>query len=523
MQADQFPALKVETVCKRFGSTEALSNVDLELWPGEVHCLVGENGAGKSTLVKIVTGIEKPDHGSILINGKTAIIDDVNAARKLGVGAVYQHPVVFPNLSVTENIFAGQQLLVNDIWWPLINKREMRHQVKRVFADMGVKISPDAVMDSLSTGDRQLVEIAKALVENARILILDEPTASLSDNEVASLFSIVRKLVKRGVAILFISHRIEEIFKIGDRVTVLRDGQRVAAKALSEVTREQLIELMVGRPLNIMYDKREVPKGDVLLQVDGWGRRGVFADVSFSVRAGEILGFAGLVGAGRTEVARTLYGADEHDTGRMWLCGRSIVPRSPARMLKQGLAYMPEDRHGSGLALQWPIFKNISLPILRIVCRWWWFLNPALERQVAQRYVRELQIRPPHVNRLVQYLSGGNQQKVLLAKWLATNPSVLILDEPTAGIDIGAKAEVHRVITELAEKGVGLILISSDLPELLAMSDRIIVFCEGRIVGAFSPIEATQEAIMKAATDYQLSVDHCSNRALAHGAASVHG
>ncbi len=503
MKSSSDPILKVQSINKSFGTTNALTNVDLELMPGEVHCLIGENGAGKTTLVKILSGIEQPDSGTIICNKEKVVIRDVNVARQLGIGVVYQHPVVFPDINVIENIFAGQQLLVNKKWLPLVDRKAMRQQVQNVLARMGVNIDPDAIMASLSIGDRQLIEIAKALAENIRVLILDEPTASLSEKEVASLFEIINKLVDQGVAILFISHRIDEIFKIGNRVTVLRDGYKVATKLISEVNREQVIEMMVGRPLNILYAKQKVRLGDEIIKVEGWGRRGVFANISFSVREGEILGLSGLVGSGRTEVARTLMGIDQPDAGKLWISGMKVAPKSPGQMLHHGLAYVPEDRHGLGLTLEWSIRKNLTLPILPKVSRWGGFPLYKKECELAQEYVKKLLIQPPEIERLVKLLSGGNQQKVLLAKWLTINPKILILDDPTAGIDIGAKIEVHRLITALAEDGVALIFISSDLPELLAMSDRIIVFCEGRISATFSSKQATQESIMSAATDFR--------------------
>jgi ABC-type sugar transport system ATPase subunit len=508
------PILKIQSARKSFGTTIALADVDLELHPGEVHCLIGENGAGKTTLVNILTGIEQPDSGTIWFQQDEIAIKDINVAHQLGIGVVYQHPVVFPDISVTENMFAGRQLLINRKWWPLVDRRAMRKEVQSVLSRMEIDIDPDATMASLSTGYRQLIEISKALSENVRVLILDEPTASLSEKEVASLFDIIRKLVAQGVAILFISHRIDEIFEIGDRVTVLRDGHKVATRLVSEVDREQVIQMMVGRPLNILYAKEKVALGNEVMRVEGWGRRGVFADISFSLREGEILGLSGLVGSGRTEVARALIGVDQHEAGRLWIDGVEVVPTSPAQMLEHGLAYVSEDRLGLGLTAEWSIRKNLTLPILPSVSLWRRFPIRRKERELAQLYSKKLLIQPPDVERLVKFLSGGNQQKVLLAKWLTVNPKILILDDPTAGIDIGAKYEVYRLITSLAEDGVGVIFISSELPELLAMSDRIVVFCEGRISGRFSAEQATQEAIMKAATDIRL--------ARAQGKAGVH-
>jgi ABC-type sugar transport system ATPase subunit len=503
MKSSSDSILKIQSVSKSFGTTDALTGVDLEIAPGEVHCLIGENGAGKTTLVNILTGIEQPDSGTIVFDNAEVKIKDINVAHQLGIGVVYQHPVVFPDITVTENIFAGRQLLVHHEWLHLVDRKAMREQVQTVFTRIGVSIDPDAIMSSLSTGYRQLVEISKALSQNMRVLILDEPTASLSETEVVSLFEIIHKLVSQGVAILFISHRMDEIFKIGDRVTVLRDGHKVATELISEVNREQVIRMMVGRPLDVLYAKRKVEIGNEVMRIEGWGCRGVFADISFSVRAGEILGLYGLVGSGRTEVARTLMGIDQYDAGKLWIDGVKVAPKSPGQMLNYGLAYVPEDRLGLGLTPEWSIRKNLSLPVLPSVSLWKFFPIYEKECELARAYVKKLLIQPPDIKRFVKFLSGGNQQKVLLAKWLTINPRILILDDPTVGIDIGAKVEVYRLITSLAESGVGVIFISSDLPELLAMSDRIIVFCEGRVSGASSSENATQESIMKYATDFR--------------------
>lgn len=503
MSLPREPLLEIQSVSKTFGNTDVLIDVDLALLPGEVHCLVGENGAGKTTLVKILTGIEQPSRGKIIFDHQDISVTDINVARRMGIGVVYQHPVVFPDISVIENIFAGHQLVIDPKWWPFVNRKAMKEQVQAIFTRMGITIDPNAKMASLPIGDRQLVEIAKALTDNIRVLILDEPTASLSENGVASLFEVIKKLTAQGVAILFISHRIDEIYKIGDRVTVLRDGHKVATKHVSDISREQLIEMMVGRPLNILYAKEKATVRVEALRIENWGRRGVFSDISFSVRGGEILGFSGLVGSGRTEVARTIMGIDQPDAGRLWISNRQVAPKSPEQMLSHGIAYVPEDRHGLGLTLDWSIRKNISLPVLPQLSRWQRFPLYEKECETADKFTSRLMIHPSDIERLVSYLSGGNQQKVLLAKWLTINPKVLILDDPTAGVDIGAKIEIYHIITSLAEDGVAVILISSDLPELLAMSDRIIVFCEGNISGTFSAADATQESIMKAATNFR--------------------
>lgn len=504
------PVLAVRGISKRFGATEALIGIDLDLLPGEVHGVVGENGAGKSTLVKIVTGVEAPDGGAVEVDGEEVTLQGVQHAQALGISAVYQHPMTFPDLTVAENVFAGRQprLTVRGRNLPVLAWRDMRGAVAEIFADLGIDLDPGGPMAALSTADQQLVEIAKALSISARVLVLDEPTASLSIREVQALFRIVRELTAQGVAVLFITHRLDEVFELADRVTVLRDGRHVGTESIETVGRADIIRMMVGRSVEVLYPERETEPGEIVLEVEGLGREGVFADVSFGLREGEILGFAGLVGAGRTEVARALFGVDNLDAGTIRLAGQDVRPRSPGQMLRAGLGYVPEDRHAAGLVLPWPLFTNVSLAVLPRLRRWGTVLAPKMEREVAERYVEMLSIRTQGVDQEVAALSGGNQQKALLAKWLATEPRVLILDEPTRGIDVGAKVDVHAAIADLAAKGLGIILISSELPEILAMSDRVLVFCEGRITGHFTQQGATQESVMAAATDFAAAVSN---------------
>jgi rhamnose transport system ATP-binding protein len=396
---------------------------------------------------------------------------------------------------VAENVFLGHQPTT-----PLgvIDWARMRRDAERLFEELEVSISADSPVRGLAMADQQLVEITKALSLDARILIMDEPTASLSLHEVERLFSIVRPLLERGLAVLFVSHRLEEVFALCDRATVLRDGKHVITAPIEELTTTDLIRHMVGRDVSL-FPKTDVGFGDVLLEVRGLTRRDAFRDVSFSVRAGEIVGFAGLVGAGRTEVARVLFGIDRADSGDVILDGRRVAFDTPSAAMRAGVAYVPEDRHQDGLVLDFPIASNISLPILpRLFSRF--FVRRSTERALAERYATQFRVRMTDVEQLVLALSGGNQQKVVIAKWLATGPRVLILDEPTRGIDIGAKVEVHRIISELAAGGLAIVLISSDLPEVLAMSDRILVMHEGRLTGALSRAEATEERVMFAAT-----------------------
>ena len=482
-------------VSKRFGATQALVDVSLDLRSGEVHALVGENGAGKSTVVKLLAGVHQPDDGSVAVNGETVVIHGPAHSRELGIAVVHQEPRLFPDLSVAENVFLGHAPLSR---FRTVDWGGMRRATVALFAELDVTIDASAPVRGLAMADQQLIEIAKALSLDARVLILDEPTASLSAHEVDRLFSIVRRLRARGVEILFVSHRLDEVFELSDRVTVLRDGHHVVTKATADLTTADLVRHMVGRAVTL-YPTVEKPVGDVLLEVSGLSRSGVFHDITFAVRAGEVVGLAGLVGAGRTEVARVLFGLDHRDEGDVRLAGRPVSFSSPSEALRAGLAYLPEDRHQEGLVLDFSIAQNVTLPILpRLFPHL--LMRPSVERRVADGYAERFDVRMTGVDQLAGALSGGNQQKVVLAKWLATTPQVLILDEPTRGIDIGAKVEVHQIIAELAARGLAIILISSDLPEVLAMSDRIIVLHEGRITAEIPRELASQERVMFAAT-----------------------
>jgi rhamnose transport system ATP-binding protein len=494
------PRVALSGISKRFGATAALSDVSLDLLPGEVHALVGENGAGKSTLVKILAGVHRPDEGSIRLEGVPARIAGPAHSRSLGIAVVHQEPRLFPDLSVAENVFIGHAPSgpLGSIDW-----RGMRRAAQALFDELDVQLDVGAPVRGLSMADQQLIEIAKALSTEASVLILDEPTASLSAHEVERLFVIVRRLRDRGVAILFVSHRLDEVFALCDRATVFRDGRHVVTAPTSELTTADLIRHMVGRTVSL-FPKVENPIGEVLLEVSGLTRVGVFRDVSFDVRAGEILGLAGLVGAGRSEVARVLFGIDQRDSGEVRLGGRPVEFSSPSAAMSAGVAYLPEDRHQEGLVLDFSIAQNVTLPVLpRLFPRL--IMRAATERAVAIEHTEQFNVRMTSVDQEVGALSGGNQQKVVLAKWLASGPRVLILDEPTRGIDIGAKVEVHRLIAELAAKGLAIILISSDLPEVLAMSDRIVVLHEGRVTAEIARADASQERVMFAATGTQAS------------------
>jgi rhamnose transport system ATP-binding protein len=490
------PLLELRDVTKRFGDVEVLHRVSLPLYTGEVHALVGENGAGKSTLVKILAGVHPFDEGIILLDGTPITLHDPSQAQHLGIAVIHQQPSLFPDLDVAENTYMGRQPLgsLGRLDWGLMY-REVNTLLRRLDAHFDARTP----VRSLSVADQQLVEIAKALSIQARVLVMDEPTAALSAREVEDLFSIVRQLRAEGVAILFISHRFEEIFEIADRVTVLRDGAMILTKPTSELGQAETISAMVGREISALYPKQETAIGAIALEARGLTRAGEFRDISFQAHRGEILGFAGLVGAGRTEMARTIFGITSPDAGELLIDGQPVSVASPTEAMRLGIAYVPEDRYQHGLVREFSIASNVTLPIWRSISNWLGIVNVRQERAIATDYFQRLQIRATSIEQLAQSLSGGNQQKVVIAKWLATNPRILILDEPTRGVDIGAKAEVHRLISQLASEGIAIIMISSELPEVLAMSDRVLVMHEGRITGQFNRAEATQERVMYAA------------------------
>jgi rhamnose transport system ATP-binding protein len=490
------PIVELISISKRFGAVQALRDVSLALYPGEVHALLGENGAGKSTVVKILGGIHSPDSGVIKIGGEEIELHSPAQAQHLGIAVIHQEPTLFPDLNVAENVFMGRHPRDR---FGRVDWKRMYQEVEQLLAELDVPLSVYTPVQGLSVADQQLVEIAKALSLHARVLVMDEPTAALSAHEVEKLFAITRQLREHGVAILFVSHRLEEIFELADRITVLRDGAHVITAPAAQFTSEDLIRYMVGRELTALFPKSEAEIGDVLLDVRHLTRNGVFQDVSFQLRRGEILGFAGLVGAGRTEVARVIFGIDRADAGEIRIGNELVQISSPKDAMRHGLAYVPEDRRQQGLVMDFSIAANMTLPILQQVSRLG-VVNRQRERQIATDYSQQLHVRSAGIDQLVKALSGGNQQKVVLAKWLITNPSILILDEPTRGIDVGAKSEVHRIISDLAAKGLGIILISSELPEVLAMSDRVLVMHEGHLTGMFDRAEANQEKVMFAAT-----------------------
>jgi len=488
--------LRATNISKSFAGVQALQGVSFELLAGEVHSLVGENGAGKSTLIKIITGALTPDAGTLEVAGCAVVHNDPVAARQLGIAAIYQQPALFPDLTVAENITIG---LESGGLWRRIRWTERRKRAAELLARVGGMIDPNTVVDRLSMPEQQLVEIARALGASARILIMDEPTASLSEREVQQLMRVIRDLRGQGVGIIYISHRLDELFGIADRVTVLRDGAAVVTRPMSEVDRGELIRLMVGRELTAVFPKQIVPIGDSVLELRGVGcREGGVRNVSLDLKDGEIVGVAGLVGAGRTELARILFGLTPADSGQILLRGKRIVIDRPETAIELGIAYVPEDRRRHGVILDLPIAANTSLAILKRISAFG-RLDFARERSLASSMVQRLAIKTPSIDARAGDLSGGNQQKVAMARWLATEPAVLILDEPTQGIDVGAKGEIHKLMGELAAKGLAILMISSELPEILGISDRVAVMHAGTIVQLLSRADATQENVLSAA------------------------
>jgi rhamnose transport system ATP-binding protein len=493
--SDKQPVLKVEHVSKSFGGVHALQDVHFQIFAGEVHAILGENGAGKSTLIKILTGFHQPDTGEMYLNGHAVRFADTREAQEHGIAAIYQEPSLFPDLDVAENIMVGRQ--------PVrrlgINWKAMYREAGDLLRRLGLPIDPRTKARDLSVAQQQVVEIARALSVNAKVLIMDEPTSSLTLREVEELFTIVRQLRDAGTAIVFISHRLEELFALADRVTILRDGTYVGTREIAGVTTEELIRMMVGRTLGELFPKQVVDPGDVVLEVDNLGVEGAFSDVSFQLRRGEIVGMSGLIGAGRTNVARALFGTEPATAGTIKLNGKPVTIKSPGQAMALGIGYVPEDRKEHGLVLPMSIGDNVTLPVLSSYASMGW-LNAGRALEVAKASCRQLEVKMAGIGQKAVHLSGGNQQKVVLAKWLGTKPRVLILDEPTRGIDVGTKAAVHRLMSSLAAEGLAILMISSELPEILGMSDRILVMREGRLTAEFSRAEATQEKLMSAAT-----------------------
>ncbi|MEO5665179.1 MAG: sugar ABC transporter ATP-binding protein [Nocardioides sp.] len=488
--------LELRDVSKSFGAVQALRSSSLQVHAGSIHALVGENGAGKSTLVKIVAGVYRRDAGVFELDGDAVDFGSTAESKAAGIAVIYQEPTLFPDLSVTENIFMGRQPMGRG---GRIDRAAMITETRALFSRLGVEIDPRRPALGLSIADQQIIEIAKAISLDARLLIMDEPTAALSGNEVSRLFAVARSLRDEGRALVFISHRFDEVFDLCDTVTVMRDGAYIATVPTAETTEAQIVAQMVGREVADLFPKTEAEIGEVVLDVTGLTTAGEFHDISFQVRAGEIVGLAGLVGAGRSEIARAVFGIDAYDEGSVTVDGKAVPPRNPRGAIRSGIAFVPEDRRQQGLVVDGSVGRNIASVIRSGLTRGG-LLTTSAEFAAVQPWASRLEVKTNALDMPATTMSGGNQQKVVIAKWLATGPRLLIIDEPTRGIDIGTKAEVHRLLSELAGKGLAILMISSELPEVLGMADRVLVVCEGRITADIARADATPENVMAAAT-----------------------
>lgn len=481
---------------KSFPGVRAIKHGRFELRSGEVHALLGENGAGKSTLIKVIAGADLPDAGEIFIDGQAVRIHSPHDAQRAGIAVIYQEFTLIPSLTVRENLFLGRE----DARATFISRAREQQRARELFARLGLSVAPERICRELSVAGQQLVEIARALAQNARIIVMDEPTAALTRHEVEQLARLVRDLRSRGIGVIYVSHRLDEVFALCDRATVMRDGEFIATHDVADLTRERLIELMVGRKLEAEFPPRQASIGEDRLVVCNLKRGTAVRGVSFALRRGEILGLTGLVGAGRTELARLLFGAEPIESGTVTLDGRVLHLRSPRDAIQAGICLLTEDRKGQGLVLGLSVRENFGLPNLPRLSRGG-FVRQQAERRAFARFVDTLRIRIPHQNALARNLSGGNQQKVVLAKWLESQAEIVIVDEPTRGVDVGAKIEIYQLLNELAVSGKAILMISSELPEVLGMSDRILVMREGEIAGEISDVPgATQEAVLKLAT-----------------------
>lgn len=491
------PLLEMHHIRKQYPGVVALDNVNFDLLPGEVHCLVGENGAGKSTLIKILSGALLKDSGEVLVEGREAVFHSPADSLNAGIGIIHQDFKLVPELSVAENIFLGREPTKGGAIF--VDFRKMHEEAHAVLAQLGEELDTGLRVSSLSVAQQQIIEIAKSLSKNNRILAMDEPSASLTGKELKDLFAVIRRLQAEGVGIIYISHRLEEVFEIGDRVTVLRDGKNIHTGRVADTDRPSLVQWMVGREMEQEFPRIELHRGKEIFRMEHVDA-GKLHDINLTVNEGEILGLAGLVGSGRTELARVIFGADPIRSGQFFLLGKPVAPHSPREAIEAGIGLLTEDRNRYGLITAMSVRENITLSSLRAVSQGG-FIHPENERKVAQQFVDELRIKTPSLDRDVSSLSGGNRQKVVLARWLLTDSRLLIFDEPTAGIDVGVKYEIYNLIYSLAKKGKGVVIISSDLPELLGLCGRIVVMCEGRITGELLRHEASEEKIMMLATN----------------------
>ena len=488
--------LELHGVTKSFGAVAALAGANLRLQAGSIHAVIGENGAGKSTLVKIIGGLYRRDAGEFLLGGESVDFHSTREAKAAGIAVIYQEPTLFPDLSVAENLFVGRQPYTR---FGALDRAKMRRETRELTQRLGVPIDPDREARGLSIADQQVVEIAKSISVGAKVIIMDEPTAALSGIEVERLMGIARQLRDEGKGLIFISHRFNEVFALCDLITVMRDGSYVATNVTTDTTEDEIIRQMVGRSVDNLFPKQEATIGEPVLEVENLTSVGVFEDVSFTVRSGEIVCLAGLVGAGRSEIARAIFGVDPYDSGSVRMGGVRVPRKNPAAAMRLGVGFVPEDRRKQGLAMTAGVQTNITLAIRQKLARFG-FITGSLEEPTARAWAARLQVKTYALDSEAQMLSGGNQQKVVLGKWLATQPKLLIVDEPTRGIDVGTKAEVHRLLSELAGTGVALLMISSELPEVLGMADRVLVVREGRITAELPRATATPENVVYAAT-----------------------
>ena len=491
------PFLELENISKTFPGVKALNKVKFDIYPGEVHSLVGENGAGKSTLIKVMSGAHQPDEGGIIkINGEQVKISNPIDAIKKGISVIYQDFSLFGNLTVAENIVINQIIEKNKL---LLNWKEIRIKAEKALNVVGIKINPNEIVDNLSVAKKQMVAIAGAIAHNAKMIIMDEPTSALSKQEVENLYRIIDMLKSKNIAVMFVSHKMDELFKVSDRFTIFRDGQYVDTVKASDIDKKTLIAKMVGRDVNILNYANLNIKEEVVLEIKGLSKKGNYKNINLKLYKGEVLGITGLVGAGRSELFQTIFGILKADSGKIILEGEEINLNSPWTALKKGLGYIPESRQTQGLVLEKKVSVNITLPLLKNFTNKLGIINTKKQSSLVHDLIDKLDVRPKDENLTASQLSGGNQQKVVIAKWIATNPKILIVDEPTNGVDIGAKADIHKILRELAKNGTSIIVISSELPEILSISDRILVMRKGCISGEFKNSNLTQEAIMEKA------------------------
>ncbi|MCQ6559452.1 sugar ABC transporter ATP-binding protein [Paenibacillus mendelii] len=496
--------LELNGITKTFPGVKALDNVYFKLKPGEIHALMGENGAGKSTFIKVITGVHPADEGEMIMNGERVEFKTPNDSKRRGIAAIYQHVTNYPDLNVTENIFMGHEKLqkgTKRILW-----KEMHKEAEQLLKELGASFSPKTQMGALSVAEQQIVEIAKALSVDAKIIIMDEPTAALTRRESEELYRIAERLRDRGASIIFISHRFEDMYRLATKVTVLRDSKYIGTWDVDAISNHDLIVAMVGRDITQLFPKTDAEIGEELLRVEGLGKTGYFADISFSLRRGEILGLTGLVGAGRTEVCQTLFGIEPYDRGTIYFKGKEARIKKPLDAMNYGIGYLPEDRQKQGLVLEWGIGRNITLPALEKIARKG-SINTAKEAEIAKRLAEKVGVKAKSIFDLASSLSGGNQQKVVFAKLLTADLDVIILDEPTKGVDVGAKSAIYEIISDLANQGYGIIMVSSEMPEIIGMCDRVAVMREGRITAFLDRKSITQEAILKASMADEAPVD----------------